>query len=39
MRYANHDLITYVIENGINAMRDIHYKVLEYAKEYFTSDE
>ena len=39
MRYANHDLISYNTENGIKAMRDIHYLVLKYAETYFTSNE
>ena len=39
MRYANHDLISYDTENGIKAMRDIHYLVLKYAETYFTSNE
>ena len=39
MRYAGHELISYNTENGIKAMRDIHYQALKYAKKYFTSDE
>ena len=39
MRYADHNLISYDTKNGIEAMRDIHYKVLEYAKQYFKSDD
>ena len=39
MRYANHDLVSYNTENGIKAMRDIHYLVLKYAETYFTSNE
>ena len=39
MRYADHNLISYDTKNGIEAMRDIHYKVLEYAKKYFKSDD
>ena len=38
-RYAGHELISYNTENGIKAMRDIHYQALKYAKKYFTSDE
>ena len=37
MRYANHDLISYDTVNGIKAMREMHNKVLEYAKQYFSS--
>lgn len=39
MRYAEHTLISYDTEDGIKAMRDIHSKVLTYAKTYFTEDE
>ena len=39
MRYTDHGLVSYDIENGIEAMRDIHYKILEYAKNCYKSDE
>ena len=38
MRYAGHDLISFDTENGIKAMRDIHYQVLNYAKNYFNKN-
>ena len=38
MRYADHGLVSYDTENGIKAMRDIHYQILEYAKNYFKSE-
>ena len=36
MRYAGHELISFDTENGIQAMRDIHYQVITYAKNYFS---
>ena len=36
MKYAGHELVSYNTENGIKAMRDIHYQVLNYASKYFT---
>ena len=36
MRYSDHDLISFDTENGIQAMRDIHFQVLTYAKNYFS---
>ena len=39
MRYSTHFLDAYYTENGIEAMRDINYKILEYAKTYFYSDD
>ena len=39
MRYGEHNLISYDTENGIEAMRKIHYQILNYAKAYFTSSE
>ena len=38
MRFANHDLISYDTEDGIKAMRDIHYQILSYAQKYFTHE-
>ena len=35
MRYANHSLIDYDTDNGVNAMRDLNTKVLEFTKNYF----
>ena len=36
MRYSDHDLISFDTENGIQAMRDIHFQVLTYSKNYFS---
>ena len=36
-RYAEHNVINYVTENGINAMREMHYQILNFAKLYFSS--
>ena len=36
MRYADHGLISYDTENGIQAMRDIHNQILIYAQSYFS---
>ena len=35
MRYANHSLINYDTENGINSMRNLNTKILEFSKNYF----
>ena len=36
-RYADHNVINYSTENGINAMREMHYQILNFAKLYFSS--
>ena len=36
-RYAEHNVINYGTENGINAMREMHYQILNFAKLYFSS--
>ena len=36
MRYGEHSLMDYQTENGINAMRDLNTKILEFAKKYYT---
>lgn len=36
MRYADHGLISFDTENGIQAMRDIHNQILIYAQSYFS---
>jgi len=36
-RYADHSVINYSTENGINAMREMHYQILNFAKLYFSS--
>ena len=38
MRYANHSLINYDTENGLNAMQDIHNLILSYSKTYFKDE-
>ena len=38
MRNGNHALIHYNNELGINAMKEIHQKILEYADKYFSSN-
>ena len=38
MQYANHSLINYDTENGINAMQDIHNMILKYSKTYFKDE-
>ena len=38
MQYANHSLINYDTENGINAMQDIHNMILKYSKKYFKDE-
>ena len=35
-RYADHNVINYSTENGINAMREMHYQILNFAKSYFS---
>ena len=37
MKNAEHDLIGYDNENGIFAMREMHYQILNFSKTYFTS--
>ena len=37
MKNAEHDLISYDNENGLTAMKEMHYQILEFAKTYFTS--
>ena len=36
-RYAGHNVINYSTENGINAMREMHYQILNFAKLNFSS--
>jgi len=36
-RYADHNVVNYNTENGINAMREMHYQILTFAKLYFSS--
>ena len=39
MRYGQHSLMDYETENGINAMRDFHTKILEFSKKYFKNED
>ena len=36
-RYADHNVVNYNTENGINAMSEMHYQILTFAKLYFSS--
>ena len=36
-RYADHNVVNYDTENGINAMREMHYQILNFSKLYFSS--
>ena len=38
MKYGGHELYHYEQEQSIEAMQEMHYKILDYAKNYFTSD-
>ena len=38
MKYAGHERFHHGIERDINAMKQMHVKMLEYAKTYFTND-
>ena len=37
-KYAGHDLYHRDTPEGIEAMHQQHYKIMEFAKKYFTSD-
>ena len=39
MKNAGHDLISVNNENGIYAMREIHYQILKFAKTYFSIED
>ena len=39
MKNAGHDLISVDNENGLYAMREMHYQILKFAKTYFTNSE
>jgi hypothetical protein len=39
MRYGGHSLESINTENGIEAIRKIHFKILEFANTYFTPDD
>ena len=38
MKNADHSLISYDTKDGINAMREMHYQILNFAKTYFRLD-
>jgi len=38
MKYGGHELINFDTDNGLKAMRDLNYYILDYAKTYFTHD-
>ena len=38
MKYGGHMLDSYDTENGMNAIREMHYQILNFAKTYFTSE-
>ena len=38
MKFGGHELINFDTENGLKAMRDLNYYILDYAKIYFTHD-
>ena len=35
MRFGNHDISDFYTENGINAIREMHYQIIQFAKNYF----
>jgi acetyl esterase/lipase len=39
MKNAGHDLISFDNENGLHAMKEMHYQILKFAKTYFTNSE
>jgi hypothetical protein len=38
MRYGEHSLMDYQTENGKQAMRNLHTKILEFATKYFKQE-
>ena len=38
MRNAGHDLQSFDNENGLYAMREMHYQILNFSKTYFTQE-
>lgn len=38
MKYGGHELINFDTDNGLKAMRDLNYDILDFAKTYFTHD-
>ena len=39
MRYGGHGMESYYTENGLYAMREMHYQILNFSKTYFTHNE
>jgi acetyl esterase/lipase len=38
MKYGGHELINFDTDNGLKAMRDLNYDILDFSKTYFTHD-
>ena len=38
MKYGGHELVNFSSENGLKAMRDLNYFILDYAKIYFQNN-
>ena len=38
MKYGGHELVNFDTDNGLKAMRDFNYEILDFAKAYFTHD-
>ena len=36
MKYGGHELVNFDTDNGLKAMRDLNYDILDFAKTYFT---
>ena len=38
MKYGGHELVNFDTDNGLKAMRDFNYDILDFGKAYFTHD-
>ena len=38
MKYGGHELVNFDTDNGLKAMRNFNYEILDFAKAYFTHD-
>ena len=38
MKNGGHELMDFISENGLKAMKDLNYDILDFAKKYFTHD-